>query len=118
LSSAIEASISRGQIGIQQVRGLKEADFKLDSLISEPLRETIYKKCAEEIFSSGTCDFDEDEVYVKMAADLIISAEKAKSIVQGIAKLRLENALVQAIAFLRQKKKDGVVSWSPVSLLR
>jgi hypothetical protein len=110
LSSAIEASISRGQIGIQQVRGLKEADFKLDSLISEPLRETIYKKCAEEIFSSGTGDFDEDEVYVKMPADLMISAEKAKSIVQGIAKLRLENALVQAIAFLRQKKKDGVIS--------
>ncbi|KAK1695098.1 hypothetical protein QYE76_011795 [Lolium multiflorum] len=110
LSSAIEASISRGQIGIQQVRGLKEADFKLDSLISEPLRETIYKKCAEEIFSSGTGDFDEDEVYVKMPADLMISAEKAKSIVQGIAKLRLENALVQAIALLRQKKKDGVIS--------
>ncbi|KAM0854929.1 hypothetical protein ACQ4PT_050107 [Festuca glaucescens] len=110
LSSAIEASIARGQIGIQQVRGLKEANFQLDSLISEPLRETIYKKCAEEIFSSGTGDFDEDEVYVKMPADLMISAEKAKSIVQGIAKLRLENALVQAIALLRQKKKDGVIS--------
>jgi hypothetical protein len=109
LSSAIEASIARGQIGIQQVRGLKEANFQLDSLISEPLRETIYKKCAEEIFSSGTGDFDEEEVYVKMPADLMISAEKAKSIVQDIAKVRLENALVQAVALLRQKKKDGVV---------
>ncbi|CAM0956673.1 unnamed protein product [Alopecurus aequalis] len=110
LSSAIEASISRGQIGIQQVRGLKEANFQLDSLISEPLRETIYKKCAEEIFSSGTGDFDEAEMYVKMPGDLMISVEKAKSIVQGIAKLRLENALVQAVALLRQKKKDGVIS--------
>ena len=109
LSSAIEASIARGQIGIQQIRGLKEANFQLDSLISEPLRETIYKKCAEEIFSSGTGDFDEEEVYVKMPADLMISTEKAKSIVQGIAKIRLENALVQAVALLRQKKKDGVV---------
>ncbi|KAL5231400.1 hypothetical protein ABZP36_030176 [Zizania latifolia] len=110
LSSAIEASISRGQIGIQQVRGLKEANFQLDSLIAEPLRENIYKKCVEEIFSSGTGEFDEEEVYVKIPADLIISSEKAKSIVQDIAKVRLDNSLVQAVALLRQKKKDDVVS--------
>ncbi|KAG2548211.1 protein TIC110, chloroplastic-like [Panicum virgatum] len=110
LSSAIEASVARGQIGIQQVRGLKEANFQLDSLISEPLRESIYRKTVEEIFSSGTGDFDEEEVYVKVPADLIISAEKAKSIVQDIAKVRLENSLVQAIALLRQKKRDNVVS--------
>ncbi|RLN41256.1 hypothetical protein C2845_PM01G38650 [Panicum miliaceum] len=110
LSSAIEASVARGQIGIQQVRGLKEANFQLDSLISEPLRESIYRKTVEEIFSSGTGDFDEEEVYVKVPADLIISAEKAKSIVQDIAKVRLENSLVQAIALLRQKKRDVVLS--------
>lgn len=109
LSSAIEASVSRGQIGIQQVRGLKEANFQLESLIAEPLRESIYRKAIEEIFSSGTGDFDEEEVYVKMPADLVISAEKAKKIVQDIAKVRLENSLVQAIALLRQKKRDNVV---------
>ncbi|XP_066373843.1 protein TIC110, chloroplastic-like [Miscanthus floridulus] len=110
LSSAIEASVARGQIGIQQVRGLKEANFQLDSLIAEPQRESIYRKTVEEIFSSGTGDFDEEEMYVKIPADLIISSEKAKSIVQDIAKVRLENSLVQAIALLRQKKRDDVVS--------
>ncbi|KAJ1295017.1 hypothetical protein BS78_01G191000 [Paspalum vaginatum] len=110
LSSAIEASVARGQIGIQQVRGLREANFQLDSLIAEPLRESIYRKTVEELFSSGTGDFDEEEVYVKIPADLIISSEKAKSIVQDIAKVRLENSLVQAIALLRQKKRDDVVS--------
>ncbi|CAD6213041.1 unnamed protein product [Miscanthus lutarioriparius] len=110
LSSAIEASVARGQIGIQQVRGLREANFQLDSLIGEPQRESIYRKTVEEIFSSGTGDFDEEEMYVKIPADLIISSEKAKSIVQDIAKVRLENSLVQAIALLRQKKRDDVVS--------
>ncbi|KAL6642892.1 hypothetical protein ACP70R_021073 [Stipagrostis hirtigluma subsp. patula] len=110
LSSAIEASVSRGQIGLQQIRGLKDANFQLDTLIAEPLRESIYKKAVEEIFSSGTGDFDEEEVYVKIPADLIISAEKAKSIVHDIAKIRLENSLVQAIALLRQKKRDDVLS--------
>ncbi|CAN6304736.1 unnamed protein product [Urochloa humidicola] len=110
LSSAIEASVAQGQIGIQQVRDLRKANFQLDSLIAEPLRESIYRKTVEEIFSSGTGDFDEEEVYAKIPADLIISAEKAKSIVQGIAKVRLENSLVQAIALLRQKKRDDVFS--------
>ncbi|TVU32207.1 hypothetical protein EJB05_23929, partial [Eragrostis curvula] len=110
LSSAIQASVARGQIGIQQVRGLKEANFQLESLIEEPLRESIYRKAVEEIFSSGTGDFDEEEVYVKFPADLIISPEKAKKMVQDIAKVRLENSLVQAIALLRQKKRDDVVS--------
>ncbi|XP_062205364.1 protein TIC110, chloroplastic-like [Phragmites australis] len=110
LSSAIEASVARGQIGIQQVRGLRNANFQLDSLIAQPLRESIYRKTVDEIFSSGTGDFDEEEVYVKIPADLIISAEKAKSIVQDIAKVRLENSLVQAIALLRQKKRDDVLS--------
>ncbi|CAN6323635.1 unnamed protein product [Urochloa humidicola] len=110
LSSAIEASVARGQIGIQQVRDLRKANFQLDSLIAEPLRESIYKKTVEEIFSSGTGDFDEEEVYTKIPADLIISAEKAKSIVQDIAKVRLDNSLVQAIALLRQKKRDDVFS--------
>ncbi|KAL6883554.1 hypothetical protein ACP4OV_010968 [Aristida adscensionis] len=110
LSSAIEASVARGQIGLQQIRGLKDANFQLDTLIAEPLRESIYKKAVEEIFSSGTGDFDEEEVYVKIPADLIISPEKAKSIVQDIAKVRLENSLVQAIALLRQKKRDDVIS--------
>jgi len=109
LSSAIEASVARGQIGIQQVRGLREANFQLDSLIGEPQRESIYKKTVEEIFSSGKGDFDEEEMYEKIPADLIISSEKAKSIVQDIAKVRLENSLVQAIALLRQKKRDDVV---------
>ncbi|GJM91094.1 hypothetical protein PR202_ga07435 [Eleusine coracana subsp. coracana] len=110
LSSAIEASVARGQIGIQQVRGLKEANFQLESLIAEPLRESIYRKTVEEIFSSGTGDFDEEEVYVKIPADLVINAEKAKKMVQDIAKVRLDNSLVQSIALLRQKKRDNVVS--------
>ncbi|CAN6310638.1 unnamed protein product [Urochloa humidicola] len=110
LSSAIEASVAKGQIGIQQVRDLRKANFQLDSLIAEPLRESIYRKTVEEIFSSGTGDFDEEEVYAKIPADLVISAEKAKSIVKGIAKVRLENSLVQAIALLRQKKRDDVFS--------
>jgi hypothetical protein len=41
----------------------------------------------------------------KHPQNLIISSEKAKSIVQYITKVRLENSLVQAFVFLLQKER-------------
>lgn len=110
MAAAIETAVSQGRIGIQQVRELKEASIDLDSMISERLRENLFKKTVEEIFSSGTGVFDEEEVYKKIPADLNIDAQKAKRVVQEIAKSRLSNSLVQAVALLRQRNRDGVVS--------
>ncbi|XP_020093694.1 protein TIC110, chloroplastic [Ananas comosus] len=110
MAAAIETAVNRGRIGIQQVRELKEANVDLDSMISVTLRENIFRKTVEEIFSSGTGVFDEHEVYEKIPADLSIDAEKAKGIVQELAKTRLENSLVQAVALLRQRNRDGVVA--------
>ncbi|KAJ6791978.1 protein TIC110, chloroplastic isoform X2 [Iris pallida] len=110
MAAAIETAVSQGRIGIKQVRELKEASVDLDNMISQPLRENLFKKTVEEIFSSGTGVFDEEEVYEKIPADLSIDPIKAKGVVQEIAKTRLSNSLVQAVALLRQRKWDGVVS--------
>lgn len=109
MAAAIETAVSQGRIGIQQVRELKEANVDLDSMISERLRENLFKKTVEEIFSSGTGVFDEEEVYQKIPSDLSIDAEKAKGVVQDLAKARLSNSLVQAVALLRQRNRGGVV---------
>lgn len=109
MAAAIETAVSQGRIGIQQVRELKEASIDLDSMISERLRENLFKKTVEEIFSSGTGVFDEEEVYEKIPADLSIDAQKAKGVVQELAKSRLSNSLIQAVALLRQRNRDGVV---------
>lgn len=110
MAAAIETAVSQGRIGIQQVRELKEAKVDLDSMISERLRENLFKKTVEEIFSSGTGVFDAEEVYVKIPADLSIDAEKAKGVVLELAKNRLSNSLVQAVALLRQRNREGVVA--------
>ncbi|XP_020581658.1 protein TIC110, chloroplastic isoform X2 [Phalaenopsis equestris] len=110
MAAAIETAVSQGRIGIQQVRELKEANVDLDSMISERLRENLFKKTVEEIFSSGTGLFDEEDVYVKIPSDLNIDADKAKGVVQDIAQHRLSNSLIQAVALLRQRKRDGVVA--------
>ncbi|WOL09830.1 protein TIC 110, chloroplastic [Canna indica] len=110
ISAAIETAVSQGRIGIQQVRELKEASIDIDSMISERLRENLFRKTVQEIFSSGTGVFDEVEVYEKIPSDLSIDADKAKEVVKELAKTRLSNSLVQAVALLRQKNRDGVVS--------
>eukprot|EP00262_Sarcandra_glabra_P000062 TRINITY_DN1007_c0_g1_i1.p1 TRINITY_DN1007_c0_g1~~TRINITY_DN1007_c0_g1_i1.p1 ORF type:complete len:1009 (+),score=231.90 TRINITY_DN1007_c0_g1_i1:113-3139(+) len=109
-AAAIETAASQGNLSIKQVRDLKEVGIDLDSLISEKLRESIFKKTVDEIFSSGTGEFDEGEIYEKVPADLGIDAEKAKGVVHELAKSRLSNSLLQAVALLRQRKRPEVVS--------
>ncbi|KAG5224990.1 chloroplast inner envelope family protein [Salix suchowensis] len=89
LAAALETAINRGRLNMKQIRELKEAN---------------------EIFSSGTGEFDEEEVYEKIPIDLNINAEKAKGVVHELARSRLSNSLIQAVALLRQRNQQGVVS--------
>ncbi|KAF6152633.1 hypothetical protein GIB67_008070 [Kingdonia uniflora] len=110
IGAAIETAVSQGRLSIKQIRELKEANMDLDTLISKSLRENLYKKTVDDIFSSGTGEFNEEEVYEKIPLDLSINAEKSKQVVHELAKTRLSNSLVQAVSLLRQKNKAGVVS--------
>ncbi|KAJ6349144.1 hypothetical protein OIU77_006682 [Salix suchowensis] len=94
----------------QKIRELKEASIDFNSMISEKLRENLHKKTVDEIFSSGTGEFEEEEVYEKIPIDLNINAEKAKGVVHELARSRLSNSLIQAVALLRQRNQQGVVS--------
>ncbi|KAH9605717.1 hypothetical protein KSS87_007724 [Heliosperma pusillum] len=110
MAAAIETAIGQGRLSVKQIRELKEASVNIETMVSESLRENLYKKSVDEIFSSGTGDFDEEEVYQKIPADLSINAEKAKGVVHELARSRLANSLVQAVALLRQRNSQGVVS--------
>ncbi|KAA8549483.1 hypothetical protein F0562_001167 [Nyssa sinensis] len=65
----------------------------------------------DEIFSSGIGEFDEEEVYQKFPLDLNINAEKSKRVVHELARTRLSNSLIQAVALLRQRNCPGVVAF-------
>lgn len=110
MAAAIETAIGQGRLSIKQIRELKEANVNIDNMISEGLRENLFKKTVDEVLSSGTGDFDEEEVYQKIPEDLNINAEKAKGVVHELARSRLANSLVQAVALLRQRNRAGVVS--------
>ncbi|XP_043703542.1 protein TIC110, chloroplastic [Telopea speciosissima] len=110
MAAAIETAISQGRLNIKQIRELKEANVELDNMISESLRENLFKKTVDEIFSSGTGEFGEEEVYEKIPIDLRINAEKAKGVVHELARTRLSNSLIQAVALLRQRNHKGAVS--------
>ncbi|CAJ1970745.1 unnamed protein product [Sphenostylis stenocarpa] len=110
MAAAIETAVTQGRLNIKQIRELKEADVDLDSMISENLRETVFKKTVDDIFSSGTGEFDDEEVYERIPSDLNINKEKARRVVHELAKSRLSNSLVQAVSLLRQRNREGVVS--------
>lgn len=110
MAAAIETAIGQGRLNIKQIRELKEANVDLDNMISQRLRENLFKKTVDEIFSSGTGEFDEEEVYEKIPLDLNINADKAKGVVHELAQSRLSNSLIQAVALLRQRNRQGVVS--------
>lgn len=109
MAAAIETAVNQGRLNIKQIRELKEANVNLDSMISESMRENLFKKTVDDIFSSGTGEFDETEVYEKIPSDLNLNAEKAKALVQDLAQSRLSNSLIQAVSLLRQKNRQGVV---------
>lgn len=115
MASAIETAIGQGRLNIKQIRELKQSSVDLESMISETLRESLFKKTVDEIFSSGTGEFDEEEVYEKIPADLHINVNKARGVVLELAKSRLSNSLIQAVSLLRQRNPQGVV-WT-LSLL-
>lgn len=109
MANAIETAVNQGRLNIKQIRELKEANVSLDSMIAVSLREKLFKKTVNDIFSSGTGEFDETEVYQTIPSDLSIDVEKAKRVVHDLARSRLSNSLIQSVALLRQRNAKGVV---------
>lgn len=110
MAAALETAVGQGRLSIKEIRELKEAGVDLDVMISERLRENLFKKTVDGIFSSGTGEFDGEEVYEKIPLDLKINAEKARGVVHELAQSRLSNSLIQAVSLLRQRNRPGVVS--------
>ncbi|GAU27288.1 hypothetical protein TSUD_125690 [Trifolium subterraneum] len=110
MAAAIETAVTQGRLNIKQIRELKEAGVDLDNMVSKNMRELLFKKTVGDIFSSGTGEFDEEEVYENIPSDLNISKEKSRDVVRQLAQTRLSNSLIQAVALLRQRNHRGVVS--------
>ncbi|KAL5974558.1 hypothetical protein ACLOJK_031228 [Asimina triloba] len=110
LQATIETAASQGKMSAKQIRELKEVGVDVSSMISEKLREEIFKTTVTEFFSSGTGEFDDVEMYERIPSDLNINTEKARGIVCELAKNRVSESLIQAVSFLRQRKPASVVS--------
>ncbi|KAK1412731.1 hypothetical protein QVD17_34210 [Tagetes erecta] len=110
MAAALETAVGQGRLSIREIRELKGSGIELDVMVSQSLRQNLYKKTVDDIFSSGTGEFDEVEVYEKIPEDLSIDAGKARDVVHELARTRLSNSLIQAVSLLRQRNTSGVVS--------
>lgn len=109
LAAALETAVGQGRLSIKEIRELKESSVDINTMISESLRENLFKKTLADIFSSGTGEFDEEEVYENVPKDLNINVEKAKKVVHELARSRLSNSLIQAVSLLRQRNHKALV---------
>ncbi|KAI7727898.1 hypothetical protein M8C21_010187 [Ambrosia artemisiifolia] len=110
MAAALETAVGQGRLSIKEIRELKGSGIELDVMVSQSLRQNLFKKTVDDIFSSGTGEFDEVEVYEKIPEDLGIDANKARDVVHELARTRLSNSLIQAVSLLRQRNTSGVVS--------
>ncbi|XP_071741800.1 protein TIC110, chloroplastic [Rutidosis leptorrhynchoides] len=110
MAAALETAVGQGRLSIREIRELKGSGIELDVMVSQSLRQNLFKKTVDDIFSSGTGEFDEVEVYEKIPEDLSIDVEKARGVVHELARTRLANSLIQAVSLLRQRNTKGVVS--------
>lgn len=110
MAAALETAVGQGRLSIREIRELKGSGIELDVMVSQSLRQNLFKKTVDDIFSSGTGEFDEVEVYEKIPEDLSIDADKARGVVHELARTRLSNSLIQAVSLLRQRNTSGVVS--------
>ncbi|KAL6545293.1 hypothetical protein OROGR_009167 [Orobanche gracilis] len=53
----------------------------------------LFETTIGDTFSSGTSEFDAEEVYEKLPSDLNINKEKARGVVRDLAQSRLFNSL-------------------------
>lgn len=109
MAAALESAINQGRLSVKEIRELREAGVEVDAMISDSLRERLFRRTIEQILSSGTGEFDEEEVYEKIPKDLSIDAEKAKRVVHDRVRSRLSNSLIDAVSALRQGNLPGVV---------
>ncbi|BBN00217.1 hypothetical protein MPTK1_1g27360 [Marchantia polymorpha subsp. ruderalis] len=110
MAGAIESAVNQGRLTVEEVKELKEAGVDVDNMISKDVREKLFKKIVDGVFSAGTGDFTESDIYEKFPAELNLDTVKAKKIVETLAKERLTNSLIQAVSLLRQKNPSGSVA--------
>ncbi|EFJ20681.1 hypothetical protein SELMODRAFT_443745 [Selaginella moellendorffii] len=110
MAGAIDAAVRSGELKVEEIKEMRDAGVKIDSMISKEQREKMYRSLVDRELSSGKGEFDEDKFYTSMPAELELDPAKCRSMVDDLAKQRLKSSLIQAVALLRQKNETGVVS--------
>lgn len=109
MAGAIDQAVQRGQLTVKDLRELKEGGVDIQAMVNARARTQMFRKLVENALSDGSGDFDREEIYERLPADLGLDPKKMAKEVADLAKERLRGNLVSAAALLRQKKSKEVV---------
>lgn len=104
LIASMQAAKAAGALSLERVLELKEAGVEPSTLVKPDALAGMYRDEVMARLSDGTGDFDADRMLRVLPADLGLDPSKAARVVQELAGERRRTTLVQAVAFLRQRK--------------
>ncbi|KAL9251913.1 TIC110, chloroplastic-like protein [Drosera capensis] len=110
VADAIKTAVRQGKLDIKKIRELKQSGVDVASMLPVGVREHLFRKSLDEIFSSGTGEVDVQELYETIPSYLSIDTDKAKAVVHERARARLTSLQIQALALLRQGNTAKLVS--------
>eukprot|EP00252_Welwitschia_mirabilis_P003221 TRINITY_DN13309_c0_g1_i1.p1 TRINITY_DN13309_c0_g1~~TRINITY_DN13309_c0_g1_i1.p1 ORF type:complete len:982 (-),score=224.75 TRINITY_DN13309_c0_g1_i1:486-3431(-) len=103
-------AVEEGQFTVADIKDLQEVDMDINVVVPKDVRQVLFKKILDRLFSSGTGEFDEEEVYERVPAELGIETAEAKVIVQEFAREKVSSSLIHLVSLLRQRKTHALVS--------
>ena len=107
---SVEAAIRKGELTIKEVRDLTEADVDVESMISLDQRTGLLRKGVEGALSNGTGVWNSEEFEKEWPTALKIKDERARDVVREVGVEQKKMALVNAVASLRAREVDPLVS--------
>ena len=108
-AGALRQRVAQGNVTLETIREMKASGMDVERSVGAPARLTLFKKAVESALSAGTGEADASALRDGLAGDLALEIEKASRELDSIASNKKKDAMVQAVSFLRQKRRsDGV----------
>lgn len=104
LINEMQAAKAAGVLSLGKVLELRDAGVDVAGLMNEDGRQQLYRDEIIARLTDGTGTFDAERLLQQLPAELAIDAAKARRVAESLAAERKRTTLVQAIAYMRQRK--------------
>ena len=107
--AGLKQQVAQGNVSLETIKQMKATGMDVEKAVGKPARMTIFKKAVENALSTGTGDVEADALRVSLIDDLALERGRAERDLGEIAGNRKKDAMVQAVSFLRQQRREDSI---------